>query len=435
MPQELIQLNAGKVVVRILLIVLLLVAVAWSYFVVRWYIGNTLADYFNPAESDLRVAQMAASLAPDDPMTHLRLGLVSQKSLPLDQQAQAIVEFEKAVSLSPNDYRMWMALGTASEQAGDPARAEQALRRAVALAPAYAYPHWYLGNLLLRTARYDDAFAELRTASEANAELQSQQFNLIWEIYNGDAEGLRKAVGESAEARARFALYLLGRQKYEEGLGLWASLSGDEKKTNREVGDALVTTLINASHYRDAMKVWNDISPNEKFNAEVGRVFDGGFEESGSYGSEVVFGWQVQPAPRVQTGIDVDKTHSGSRSLRLVFNVRTDLDTLNISHLVPVQPNTEYDFEFYVSTEKLETGGPPLVQVLDPTSSTALVTSPAPPSGTSDWTRVALSFKTGDKAEAVMIKLVRPTCGTKEQPICPIFGSVWYDDFSFKRRG
>jgi tetratricopeptide (TPR) repeat protein len=435
MPQELIQLNAGKVFVRILLILLLLVAVAWSYFVVRWYIGNTLAEYFNPAESDLRVAQMAASLAPDDSLTHLRLGLVSQKSLPLDQQAQAIVEFEKAVSLSPNDYRMWMALGTASEQAGDSAKGEQALRRAVALAPAYAYPHWYLGNLLLRSGRYDDAFAELRTASEANAELRPQQFNLIWEIYNGDAEGLRKAVGENAEARARFGLYLLGRQKYEEGLGLWAALSGDEKKTNRDVGEALVAALINAFHYRDAMKVWNDISPNEKLNAEVGRVFDGGFEESGSYGPEVVFGWQVQQVSHVQTGIDLDKTHGGSRSLRLVFNVRTDLDTLNIWHLVPVQQNTEYDFEFYVSTEKLETGGPPLVQVIDPTSSTALVTSPAPPSGTSDWTRVALSFKTGDKAEAVMIKLVRPTCGTKEQPICPIFGSVWYDDFSFKRRG
>src|ERR1041385_6402279 len=55
-----------------------------------------------------------------------------------------------------------MALGIAQEQAGDPAKAEQALKRAVALAPAYAYPHWYLGNLLLRNNRYDEAFAELQ---------------------------------------------------------------------------------------------------------------------------------------------------------------------------------------------------------------------------------------------------------------------------------
>ena len=113
-------------------------------------IGNTLAEYFNPTENNLDIAQMAVSMAPDDPLTHWRIAQVSQKVLPLDQQAQAIAEYEKAVSLSPNDYRFWMSLGTAYEQAGDPAKAEHALRRAVALAPSYAYPHWYLGNLLLQ---------------------------------------------------------------------------------------------------------------------------------------------------------------------------------------------------------------------------------------------------------------------------------------------
>jgi Flp pilus assembly protein TadD len=93
---------------------------------------------------------MAASMAPNDPLTHWRIGQVSQKLLPLDQQGPAVVEYERAVSLSPYDYRFWMSLGVAQEQAGNPAKAEEALKRAIALAPAYAYPHWYLGNLLLR---------------------------------------------------------------------------------------------------------------------------------------------------------------------------------------------------------------------------------------------------------------------------------------------
>jgi hypothetical protein len=45
-----------------------------------------------------------------------------------------------------------------------------------------------------------------------------------------------------------------------------------------------------------------------------------------------------------------------------------------------------------------------------------------------------LSFKTGDKTEAVTIRIARPSCGTDEAPVCPIFGSVWYDDFSLQRR-
>ena len=435
MAQELLQLNTRKIPVKLLLVALVVAAGVWSYNVVRWYAGNMMADYFDPSENNLQVARMATSLAPNDPLTRWRLAQATQKSLPLDQQIQSISEYEKAVSLSPNDYRFWMALGTASEQAGDRVKAERALKQAVALAPAYAYPHWYLGNLLLRTGRYEEAFAELRTASEADIEFQPQQFNLIWEIYSTDPEGLKKAVGESSLTRAKFALYLVGRQKYEEALRVWDSLSAEEKRANRETAEAIVGNLVTTWRYHDALKVSNDIAPNEKLRGEIGRVFDPGFEDASGYGTEAAFGWQVQQVPQVQIGLDPVKSYRGANSLRLAFQVRSNLEGINVAQLVPVTANTEYDFEFYVATEKLETGGPTLVQIVDPTTSNVLVSSPGAPGGTSEWTRVAMTFKTGEKAEAVAIKIVRPTCGTKEQPVCPIFGSVWYDDFSIKRRG
>ena len=118
MSQELVQINVRKPVVRVLLILLLLAAAAWSYFVVRWYLGNTFAEYFNAEINSVEAAQRAASLAPNDPLTHWRMGQVSQKVLSLEQQAQAIAEYERAVSLSPNDYRYWTSLGTAYEQVG-----------------------------------------------------------------------------------------------------------------------------------------------------------------------------------------------------------------------------------------------------------------------------------------------------------------------------
>src|SRR6185295_6536282 len=120
MPQEIIHISVRKLPVRILLILLLLAAGVWSYFVVRWYIGNTLAEYFDPAEGSANVANMAVSMAPDDPLTHWRIAEVSKKTLPLDQQGPAIAEYEKAVSLAPYDYRFWMSLGIAQEQGGDP---------------------------------------------------------------------------------------------------------------------------------------------------------------------------------------------------------------------------------------------------------------------------------------------------------------------------
>ncbi len=434
MPQELAQFNVRKPIVRIVLIVLLIAAAIWSYYVVRWYIGNTLAEYFNPAQTNLNVAEMAVSLAPKDPLTHWRIAQVSQKLLPLDQQRKAIAEYERAVSLSPNDYRFWMSLGTAHEQAGDSAKGEQALRRAVALAPSYSFPRWYLGNLLLRSGRYDEAFTELRLAAEANGELQPQQFNMLWAIYSNDLESLKKAIGGNSQTRARFALYLLSLQRYEDGLRFWSSLSAEEKRANRDTGNSMIANLIIAHRYHDAVTVWNDITANEKYNAQLDKVFDGSFEEPINYTPEMVFGWQVKAATQLQIGIDPAKSNSGKRSLRLLFQVRANLDKFNVSQLIPVEPNSEYEFEYFFSTEKLETGSAPMIQVLDTASGGALVTSAQAPSGSIPWTHVSLPFKTGEKTEAVTLRIERTRCSSEENVICPIFGSIWYDDFSLKRR-
>ena len=136
----------------------------------------------------------------------------------------------------------------------------------------------------------------------------------------------------------------------------------------------------------------------------------------------------------MQIGIDPARSHSGQRSLRLVFQVRANLESVNVSQLVPVQTQTEYDFECYVRTDKLETGSAPQVQIIDATDNTVLASSEMAPGGTNDWSRISLSFKTPDKSEAVILKIVRISCRSDETPICPIYGSVWYDDFGFKRR-
>ncbi|HKE58279.1 MAG TPA: tetratricopeptide repeat protein [Pyrinomonadaceae bacterium] len=433
MADELVQLDARRPLTRAFLVLLLIVATGWSYYAFRWYLGNTLAEYFNADENNLEMAQIAQTLAPNDPLTNWRLAQVLQKKLPLGQEGNAIAEYERAVALAPNDYRFWMALGTAREHAGDKANAETALRQAVSLAPSYAFPRWYLGNLLLREGRYDEAFAELRFASDGDPELRPQLFNLAWEIYGGDFEALKNSVGQNPDTRAEFALYLFTQRGSEDGLRLWNTLPEKEMRANKVVGNSLITALVGAKRYLEAMRTWNYLVPNDFYRAEIGHVIDGGFEEPIEYGASTVFGWQVKNAPQVQIGIDPGKAHSGDRSLRFVFQVRSKIDSLATSQLVTVAPNTQYDFECYVKTQKLQTGGPPAIQIFDAASGAGLAQSETAPNGDSDWSRVALSFKTGEKAEAVILKIVNTSCG-EDLPVCPIFGTVWYDDFSLKRR-
>ena len=403
-----------------------------SWFVVRWYVGNTIAEYFHPEDHRLETAQMAVSLAPNDPLPHWRLGNLALTELPPDQISLVVAEYEKAVSLSPNDYRLWMEFGGALEQAGDFDKAEKALREAVKLAPSYAYPRWYLGNLLLRTDRYAEGFAELRRASEENGQFQSQLFNLAWQLHKDDFEALRAAVGNSPGIRAAFSQYLVERGRYDDGLKLWNSLTETEKRESRFAADKIIASLINAQHFHQAMEIWNEVAPGPAYNAELGHILDGGFENNLAHGPGAVFGWQVQSNSQVQIGIDAGEGHSGSRSLRVYFQVRSHIDTINVSQLVPVKPNTEYDFECYLKTERLESAETPVVQIVNAGDDAVLASSPSAPSGNNGWQRISLAFKTGEKTEAVKVKMVRNSCS--DSPVCPIFGTVWYDDFDLKPR-
>lgn len=432
MPSELFQLDVRRRPTKIVIILTLILATGWAYFALRWYLGNTLAEYFHADLDDVDMARLAVSLAPNDPLTHWRLGQIYQKRLPLDQQELVIAEYQKAVNLSPNDYRLWNALGTAYEQSGSTAKAEQALRQAVALAPAYALPHWYLGNLLLRDGRYDNAFAELRIASEAYAELRPQFFGNVLQIYGSDLQAMENAVGRSPGTRAEFAFYLLKQHGIQDGLSVWNNLSEEEKKQNRANGNSIVKTLIGERKVHEAVRVWNTLAPDPNYQVTTGRMFDGGFEAAVAHGPDMVFGWQVGSLAQLQMGIDPSESHSGFRSLRLIFQVRGKLDAIQVSELVPVDPATEYDFECYVKTRKLQTASPPYIQIFDASKGNVLATSEAAPNGDNDWTRIAFSFKTGDKTEAVQVRMGRDGCG--EDQVCPIFGAVWYDDFSIKQR-
>lgn len=409
-----------------------LLALFATWFVVRWYLGNTIAEYFHPEDHRMETAQMAVGLAPNDPLPHWRLGNLAQKELPPDQISLVIAEYEKAVSLSPNDYRLWMEFGGALEQEGDFEKAERALREAVKLAPSYAYPHWYLGNLLIRTDRYEEGFVELRQASEANDQFQPQLFNLAWQLNKDEFELLKAAVGNTPGVRAMFSKYLVERGRYDEGLRLWNTLTETEKRESRFAADPIIRTLIANQRYNQAMEIWNEIAPGPAYRAEPGHILDGGFENNLAHGPGAVFGWQVQSNSQTQMGIDAGQGHSGSRSLRVFFQVRSHVDTINVSQLVPVRPNTEYDLECYLKTERLESAETPVVVIANAADESWLAGSPAAPSGNNNWQRISFSFKTGAKTEAVKVKMLRNSC--PDSPVCPIFGTVWYDDFDLKPR-
>ncbi|MDT5060865.1 MAG: hypothetical protein QOH63_1324 [Acidobacteriota bacterium] len=426
-------MDIRKPLLRVLLIVPVALFLLFSWYAVRWYIGDFVAEFAPNMEEgqQLDVALAALRLAPDDPWTHwVVAGLKKRTLLPGDLE-DALHHYEEAVRLSPNDYRFWMDLGRTREDVGDGAGGEKALRRAVELAPSYAYPHWYLGNLLLRAGRSNEAFAELRRAADANSALRPQLFNTAWTFYSQNIDEIKKVIGDSAAARAEFATYLLGGQRLDEALNLWAGLKPAEKKEQSASGEAIMKSLMEQKRYHAALSIFSDLNPDAN-SAKATQFVNGSFEDDIDTAAGVsFFNWQIKSDPQAQIAIDGRIGHSGARSLRILFKAPSTLPFNNVAQTVLVDPATQYRFECYVRAEDLKSAGTPIIQIIDGLDGKTVLGASQPlANGKYDWQQVIINFKSPPKTEAVIVRIVRATCGT--DAVCPIFGIVWYDDFNLQ---
>jgi len=413
-------------------VVLLFLVGGW--FAIRWYVGNTVAEYGPSAEDGgLEAAQVAMRLAPRDPLTHWRLGKLQQRDFANARSDAGAQRFAEAVELSPRDYRLWMDYGRALEETGNIGQAEAALKHSIELAPAYAYPRWYLGNLYLRAGRTDEAFAELQFAAESAQPLRGQVFSLALHVLGDDFVALNKALDGSTELRAQLASYLISNRKLDEALRFWKALTPSEQKDQRVIGEELINALAGVKKYHAALDVARGWGGEASASPKPDEVFDGSFDATSGPNGSTVFGWQITSIPTAQAALDGVQQHSGRRSLRLVFKSTTTLALNTISQLVVVQPQSRYRLEYYVRTDELRSAGTPVVTVTDENDGAVLATSAPVPAGTANWQPFVVEFGTKPATEAIRLRISRAPCG--DDPVCPIFGTVWYDDFHIQFAG
>jgi hypothetical protein len=429
MPDQVTYINTRGVFRRLAMLLPLALALTGVWFSARWYLGDTIAENLDPDNHGAETARTAIRLAPDDPLAHWRLAEIQLRTLPLDQINQAIAEYELATRLSPGDYRFWLSFGRALEQSGNAEKGELAMRRAVELAPSYSFPRWYLGNLLLRNGHEAAAFAELRQASAADPELQPQVFSLAWQVYGENPNELISAIGPVIAVRAAFAKYLIDFGQVDQGLKIWSGLNPKEKKENHETGQGILKSLLEGKHFHRALELWNELAPKGTEPVMVERLIDGGCDQSAT-ANLGPFGWQLKGSRLAQLSFDAGNKHGGARSLRLHFQSPGKVD-FNVSQLVTIEPNTEYNLDCFIKTHQMASAGSPQVVIIDGADGSLLGGShPAPPDN-NDWQPIEISFKTGPKTEAIVIRIDRSSCG--DNAVCPIFGDVWYDDFNLKR--
>jgi tetratricopeptide (TPR) repeat protein len=420
-------LDVRHLPVRIGLILSIILALCFGWMTIRWQLGNMLAQLALPSDADAKeLAQLAVKLAPDDPASNWLLAN-SVKDDNSQKSADSEKKFETVVKLSPNDFRWWIELGRAREQSENYEDAEKAFVQAVNLAPSYTFTRWQLGNFYLRRNRSDEAFDELKKAAEKNNIYRDQVLSIAWDYFNQDTAKLEQIAADSPSIRAGLAKFYASKERAEDSLKVWNTLSEEEKQSNSDAAKVIARALYDKRFYRQAIEFVRqlEIEPD----AQSQTIQNGGFEKVIGENREVYFGWRVAQMEKIEIKLDPTQKYEGSRSLRVTFNGYMNPTLYNIYQFVPIEPSARYRLSFRLRTENLKSGGTPELEIYNANDDKSIATSPSFPVGTNDWQQIKIDFTAPQNAEAVALRTIRAFCGYE----CPIVGTFWYDDFKLEK--
>ena len=428
MTSDLIELDSKSLRLRLLLVGAIVTGIVLAWFGVSWQLGDMLANLTLPTDLNAApVAALAAKLAPADPMTSWLQASAGDDGTAVNP-VSSLETFEQTVRLAPFDYRWRVDLGRALEQDGQTERGEAEFKRAVELAPSYAYPRWHLGNFYLRQKRTDEAFARLKKATENNTEYREQVFSLAWEYFEKDVAQLEKLAGDLPEPRASLAYFLAAHGRAADSLRNWNLLSDRDKAANYTIGKSIALGLYQQRHFAQALEFskqdGNDVAAN------AGVVTNAGFELPVAETETSWYGWQiVRTDPKIEIAADSKIRHLGDRSLRVTFKSYVKPSLANITQTVVVEPRTRYRLRFFVRTENLKSAAGPLIEIGNANDDKSIAQSKPFQMGNNDWQEMTVEFTAPENCDGIQIRTIRSYCGDS----CAINGTFWYDDFELTK--
>ena len=421
---RILTIDSKSLVARVLLVVAALLVIVFVWFSVSWQLGNLFADFTKPTETNAgEVADMAIGLAPRDPLAVWLKAVVEQ-----DKDASKYQGFEDVIRLSPMDYRWWVQMGRAFEQADKPEKAELAFERAIEIAPNYVVPRWRAGNFFLRGGREEEGLANLKRAAEFDPVYREQVFSVVWEYFEEDDAKLLSLARDVKDVYAGLAKFYAAKEQPRKSLAAWNKMTPEAKKANQDIAKLVAQALFDKGFFATSVKFRSELSPEN--GPGLGRIHNSGFEKELSQAEDVLFSWRINRIEGMRVQTNGFKKRTGRRSLELSFSGFKKPDINNVYQTVAVRSGVGYRLSFWVKTEKLSGASLPLIQVINTIDSKVLASSPAFSAGSNDWTPITFEFEVPDDSEGISIRTAREFCGDA----CTLTGTVFYDDFELSER-
>ena len=421
-------LDSCRPLVRVGLIAALICVLLFGWFAVRWQLGNMLAELTAPNDQNAKeIAALAVGFAPSDPTARWLAASVQKDVFTPEAITATAKSFETVIQKSPDDYRWWVELGRAREQAEDTAGAEKAFLRALEIAPNYTYPHWQAGNFYLRQNRAEEAFNELKKTAASNSVYRDQAFSVAWDYYDKNTARLDQIAGDAPTGKANLARFYASKERAADSLRIWNTLSDEEKQANIAYAKVIAQSFYEKKFFRQSLEFTRSVGIESDLRGET--VQNGSFEKPLGDAEVPYFSWVITPSEKVEIKRDAAQKHDNSPSLRIAFNGYTEAQFFRVYQYVTVESGAKYRLTVWIKTNNLKSGGNPAVEIYNANDDKNIVTGEPLPSGTDDWRQLSLDFTAPANAEAVGVRVVRAYCGDQ----CPIFGTIWLDEFKLER--
>lgn len=406
----------------VLLAFALICALFLSYFSVR----NAVAAHYVGLQTRAGY-ERATRLEPNNFENWHLLGRYWQYNLEDMDTARAIQAYNVALLLNPRSADIWADLGAAYETEGNIAAARDAFLHAKKAYPLSAEISWRYANFLLRQGDTAAAFPEMRRAVEAEPKRGAEALSRALSAEPDITLVLDRVLPPLSDAYVGAIADQIGEGHTANAVLVWNKLAALHPKLRLEnYIFVLVGELLQEHQFAEAQRIWwqaADFLGFTNLSGPAGSVlWDGGFE-SAIFGTG--FAWALPAGARVQISIDTREKHSGSRSLRLLFNGRVNLHLVGPCVEVPVQPSTDYNFSAWVRTLSITTeqGIRFLLHPLRTQDTSIIQTSDI--RGTQPWTRVEIPWSSGKNVQDVQVCVERlPSQDVDDK----IQGIAWLDD-------
>ena len=357
---------------------------------------------------------------------HYMLGKHYHMSLENPDMPKAIGAYQESLRRNPLQPGVWIDLSKAYQLNDQPAEAEHALQRAVRLNPNNPSLLWEAGTFWLMNNMTDKAVTVLRQYLLLEPAMQSMVYDLCWKLKLENGNIIRDIVPQSYTYQSGYLSYLIATKKAAESAEAWKALDPDSIEKKDFI--AYTNFLIEQGMYAEADTIWNEVTA--KIEGMHGReanslLWNHGFESEPLNGG---FDWRITEAQGANVFIDDSIKMTGTRSLGVSFDGRSNPDITVARQIVPVSPGTFYSLRTYIKTDGITTKNGLFIQVQGHRCE-GLEARTESITGSGYWKEVALNFEAPASCSAAVVKIRRERSQKLDNKI---EGTAWIDGIILK---